>query len=88
MLYCYNLLCYTSRFSVAELTDVSAYSGSSMHDNDPELLEREKQRNLKNEQHSTSTPHKHAPGWNEYLASTSEAYTKVCFNAYFDMINL
>jgi hypothetical protein len=48
-----------------------------IHDNDPEILEREKQRNLRNEQHETSTPHKHAPGWNEHLASTSEAYTKV-----------
>lgn len=48
-----------------------------MHDNDPELLEQEKQRNLQQKQHLTSTPHEHAPGWNEYLASTSEAYTKV-----------
>ncbi|KAG8833914.1 hypothetical protein FRC17_009873 [Serendipita sp. 399] len=52
------------------------YSSGSIHDNDPEILEAEKQKNLKNEQHLTSTPHKHAPGWNEYLASTSEAYTK------------
>lgn len=52
-------------------------SSGSMHDNDPELLEREKNKNLKGEQYESSSPHKHAPGWNEYLASTSEAYTKV-----------
>lgn len=51
-------------------------SGSSIHDNDPELLEAEKQKNLKGLQNDTSAPHKHAPGWNEYLATTSEAYTK------------
>lgn len=50
---------------------------ASMHDNDPEVLEREKHRNLRGEQHQTSTPLKHAPGWNESLATTSEAYTKV-----------
>ncbi|KAJ7087615.1 hypothetical protein B0H15DRAFT_754550, partial [Mycena belliarum] len=49
---------------------------STQHDNDPETLEREKQRNLSNEQHKTSTPHKHAPGWNEHLASESEATVK------------
>ncbi|PVG04308.1 hypothetical protein CPB86DRAFT_693767 [Serendipita vermifera] len=55
---------------------LSHYVSSSIHDNDPEILESEKQRNLKGEQYKTSSPHKHAPGWNEYLASTSEAYTK------------
>nr|GAT60697.1 predicted protein [Mycena chlorophos] len=50
---------------------------STMHDNDPELLEVEKTRNLANQQHRTSTPHKsHAPGWNEHLASASEASVK------------
>ena len=44
-----------------------------------QLLEEEKRRNLRGEQHKTSTPHpKHAPGWNESLASASEAYVKVC----------
>lgn len=43
-----------------------------------QVLEEEKQRNLKKIQHETSTPHKHAPGWNEYLASASEAAVKVC----------
>ncbi|KAL9714028.1 hypothetical protein Ac2012v2_002335 [Leucoagaricus gongylophorus] len=50
---------------------------STMHDNDPEVLEREKHRNLTQSQHKTSTPHKKdAPGWNEYLASASEANVK------------
>ncbi|KAF8150012.1 hypothetical protein B0H34DRAFT_732107 [Crassisporium funariophilum] len=47
-----------------------------MHDNDPETLEREKNRNLSGSQHKTSTPHEHAPGWNEALASASEASVK------------
>jgi hypothetical protein len=47
-----------------------------MHDNDPEILELEKNRNLKGKQHKTSTPHAHAPGWNEHLASASEAFIK------------
>ncbi|KAJ7756514.1 hypothetical protein DFH07DRAFT_820830 [Mycena maculata] len=49
---------------------------STMHDNDPEMLEIEKLRNLSGTQHRTSTPHKHAPGWNEHLASVSEASVK------------
>ncbi|KAJ7706846.1 hypothetical protein B0H17DRAFT_1001264 [Mycena rosella] len=49
---------------------------STRHDNDPEVLEREKQRNLSKSQHKTSTPHEHAPGWNEHLASDSEASVK------------
>ncbi|OJA17105.1 hypothetical protein AZE42_02610 [Rhizopogon vesiculosus] len=51
-------------------------STSTMHDNDPEILEREKRRNLAGNQHKTSTPHDDAPGWNEDLASTSEAHVK------------
>ncbi|EJD49098.1 hypothetical protein AURDEDRAFT_162037 [Auricularia subglabra TFB-10046 SS5] len=48
-----------------------------MHDNDPEVLEREKRKNLSGTQHETSTPHKtYAPGWNEHLASESEAHIK------------
>ncbi|KAJ7475906.1 hypothetical protein FB451DRAFT_1245205 [Mycena latifolia] len=44
---------------------------STMHDNDPEVS-----RNLAGTQYKTSTPHKHAPGWNEHLASASEASVK------------
>ncbi|KAF8656254.1 hypothetical protein AX16_002690 [Volvariella volvacea WC 439] len=51
-------------------------STSTMHDNDPELLETEKQRNLSGKQHKTSAPLSDAPGWNEYLASASEAGVK------------
>lgn len=44
----------------------------------PQVLEQEKKRNLSKEQHKTSTPHPdHAPGWNENLASASEAAIKV-----------
>ncbi|KAJ7903432.1 hypothetical protein B0H14DRAFT_940248 [Mycena olivaceomarginata] len=50
---------------------------STMHDNDPVILETEKGRNLAGTQYKTSTPHrKHAPGWNEHLASASEASVK------------
>ncbi|KAF8144053.1 hypothetical protein K438DRAFT_1632445 [Mycena galopus ATCC 62051] len=52
------------------------FTTSARHDNDPETLEREKQRNLSGSQHKTSAPHVHAPGWNEYLASDSEASVK------------
>lgn len=45
--------------------------------NDKQLLELEKNRNLRHVQHKTSTPHAHAPGWNEHLASVSEASVKV-----------
>jgi len=47
-----------------------------MHDNDPDVLETEKRRNLSKQQHKTSTPHEYAPGWNEHLASASEASVK------------
>ena len=40
------------------------------------MLEEEKQKNLSNKQHKTSSPHEHAPGWNEHLASASEAHVK------------
>ncbi|KAG2752147.1 hypothetical protein P692DRAFT_20830369 [Suillus brevipes Sb2] len=49
---------------------------STMHDNDPEMLERGKRRNLSGTQHETSTPIDDAPGWNEDLASASEAHVK------------
>ena len=39
-------------------------------------MESEKQKNLTGQQHKTSAPHAHAPGWNEYLASASEAAIK------------
>jgi len=49
---------------------------STMHGNDPQVLELEKARNLAKKQYITSAPHKHAPGWNESLASESEAHVK------------
>jgi len=51
--------------------------GSHVSNNDPEVLEREKQRNLKHDHDHVNAPHKkHAPGWNEQLASDSEATIK------------
>ncbi|KAF5359116.1 hypothetical protein D9756_003485 [Leucocoprinus leucothites] len=62
--------------SVIRYNSTRGYS-STMHENDPEVLEREKHRNLSQSQHKTSTPHgSDAPGWNEYLASASEANVK------------
>lgn len=55
--------------------DSSTRSSSTMHDNDPETLEREKHRNLTGSQYDRSSA-KHAPGWNETLASASEATVK------------
>ncbi|KAI0041174.1 hypothetical protein FA95DRAFT_1501821 [Auriscalpium vulgare] len=49
---------------------------STMHDNDPEVLDREKRRSLARHGYQTSSPIDHAPGWNEHLASSSEAYVK------------
>ncbi|KAF8501665.1 hypothetical protein F5888DRAFT_1608816, partial [Russula emetica] len=49
---------------------------STMHENDPEVLEREKRRNLTRQPYQTSSPLDHSPGWNEHLASTSEAHVK------------
>ncbi|KAI9512097.1 hypothetical protein F5148DRAFT_1146401 [Russula earlei] len=55
----------------------SLRTSSTMHDNDPEVLEREKRRNLSRHPYDqTSSPFDHSPGWNELLASTSEANVK------------
>ncbi|TFK50143.1 hypothetical protein OE88DRAFT_1661721 [Heliocybe sulcata] len=81
----YSIARRTALRSVAGLSQgqasmKSAYSTtraySTMHDNDPELLEKEKHRNLQGKQHETSTPLHDAPGWNEHLASASEATVK------------
>lgn len=49
-----------------------------------QVLESEKRKNLTSTQSKTSTPHpKHAPGWNESLASASEAHVKVGFSTSF-----
>ena len=45
------------------------------------ILELEKRRNLSNTQHHTSTPISNAPGWNEVLATESEAFVKVSMYA-------
>ncbi|KAH7912814.1 hypothetical protein BJ138DRAFT_732785 [Hygrophoropsis aurantiaca] len=62
----------TVRYTTARL-----YS-STMHDNDAEVLDREKRRNLSRStsKDKTSSPHDDSPGWNETLASESEAHIK------------
>jgi len=70
-----------ARVAISQLppptTALTHYSTTStMHDNNPEILELEKKRNLSKTQHLTSTPHAHAPGWNEPLATESEASVK------------
>ena len=59
---------------VSRTAMVSMRYSSTMHDNDPDVLESEKRKNLSGKQHSH---HKSAPGWNENLASASEAAVKV-----------
>ncbi|KAL7422284.1 hypothetical protein Q5752_002930 [Cryptotrichosporon argae] len=60
----------------ARLMAVRWTSGSQRHGNDPDVIAKEKARNLSGTQDS-SAPHKeHAPGWNEHLASDSEANVK------------
>ncbi|OJT14997.1 hypothetical protein TRAPUB_8440 [Trametes pubescens] len=66
-----------ARPSTSALGATPRFYSSTMHDNDPAVLEQEKKRNLSKQQHKTSTPHPdHAPGWNENLASASEAAIK------------
>ncbi|KAI9000656.1 hypothetical protein BD414DRAFT_472351 [Trametes punicea] len=65
-----------ARPSTSALGATPRFYSSTMHDNDPDVLEQEKRRNLLKEQHKTSTPIDEAPGWNENLASASEAAVK------------
>jgi hypothetical protein len=50
---------------------------SQAHAHATQTLEREKQKNLKGEQDDKSAPMDKAPGWNQHLASRSEAEVKV-----------
>ncbi|KIM84102.1 hypothetical protein PILCRDRAFT_818404 [Piloderma croceum F 1598] len=62
-----------ARAGTARLQSTRLYS--TMHDNDPEVLEREKRRTLSGEHRKT--PHMDGvPGWNEHLASSAEASVK------------
>ncbi|KAJ7170794.1 hypothetical protein C8R43DRAFT_981085 [Mycena crocata] len=72
-----NKLAGTARALPSTTSRYGVRFSPTMHDNDPEILDAEKARNLAGTQHRTSTPHKqHAPGWNEHLASASEASVK------------
>ncbi|EJU04965.1 hypothetical protein DACRYDRAFT_20538 [Dacryopinax primogenitus] len=51
--------------------------GGNVHGNDPHVIEKELNRNkTKHGEMHESAPHNHAPGWNELLASESEADIK------------
>jgi hypothetical protein len=49
---------------------------------DAQVLEREKRRNLARHPYQTSSPLDHSPGWNETLATASEAHVKVLIRPY------
>ncbi|KAF8727709.1 hypothetical protein AX14_007104 [Amanita brunnescens Koide BX004] len=68
----------TTRRSSGSIISYHRYHStrSTMSGDDPEILELEKRRNLSNTQHHTSTPISNAPGWNEVLATESEAFVK------------
>ncbi|KAK0485251.1 hypothetical protein IW261DRAFT_892594 [Armillaria novae-zelandiae] len=74
------MLSHSCKHALRHLPRTSAVStrlgARSMHDNDPDIIEREKHRNLSKTQHRTSTPLDNAPGWNESLATASEAFVK------------
>ncbi|KAF9056783.1 hypothetical protein BDP27DRAFT_638230 [Rhodocollybia butyracea] len=53
---------YTTTMSALAL--LPSLFSSVIHHNDPEVLEREKHKNLNKTQHTT-TPHNHAPGWHQ-----------------------
>ncbi|KAF9223680.1 hypothetical protein BS17DRAFT_817325 [Gyrodon lividus] len=57
----------------AYLFAINIGRNSTIHDNGPELLEREKRRNLSG---GKPEPIENAPGWNEDLATASEAFVK------------
>ncbi|PIL35299.1 hypothetical protein GSI_02024 [Ganoderma sinense ZZ0214-1] len=68
------------RTSVPASRSTLRFYTRTVSNNDPELLERERQRNLSKEQPETSTPVSGAPGWNEALATSSEAAVKADHN--------
>ncbi|KAK0500432.1 hypothetical protein EDD18DRAFT_1349311 [Armillaria luteobubalina] len=74
------MLSHSCKHALRQLPRTSVVStrlgARSMHDNDPDIIEREKHRNLSKTQHRTSTPLDNAPGWNESLATASEAFVK------------
>ncbi|WVO12764.1 hypothetical protein L204_100372 [Cryptococcus depauperatus] len=55
---------------------IAPRSMATRHGNDPDVLAKEKARNLSGTQDSSSPHKEHAPGWNEHLASDAEANIK------------
>ncbi|KAG7441435.1 uncharacterized protein BT62DRAFT_1080166 [Guyanagaster necrorhizus] len=51
-------------------------NSSSVHSNDPVIIEREKQKSLAKSRYQTSAPIDNAEGWNEFLATHSELAVK------------
>ncbi|SJL09470.1 uncharacterized protein ARMOST_12848 [Armillaria ostoyae] len=51
-------------------------NSSSVHGNDPVVIEREKRKSLSKSRYQTSAPVDGAEGWNEFLATDSEVSVK------------
>ncbi|KAK0450298.1 uncharacterized protein EV420DRAFT_1646538 [Desarmillaria tabescens] len=61
---------------------------SSVHGNDPVLIEREKKKSLSKSRIQTSAPVDSAEGWNEFLATDSEVFVKADRNTGVSMADL
>ncbi|KAK0495474.1 hypothetical protein EDD18DRAFT_242612 [Armillaria luteobubalina] len=64
-----------SKISTRALLGVTRNS-SSVHGNDPVVIEREKRKSLSKSRYQTSAPINGAEGWNEFLATDSEVSVK------------
>ncbi|KAK0217110.1 hypothetical protein IW262DRAFT_171272 [Armillaria fumosa] len=64
-----------SKIPTRALLGVSRNS-SSVHGNDPAVIEREKRKSLSKGRYQTSAPINGAEGWNEFLATDSEVSVK------------
>ncbi|KAG8983274.1 hypothetical protein FRB90_006156 [Tulasnella sp. 427] len=71
-----TLRLFTARHIQATTARTFVTSASHVSGNDPETMEREKERSLKKHPNQHAPHDKHAPGWNEKLASVSEASVK------------
>ncbi|BFZ62590.1 hypothetical protein YB2330_003691 [Saitoella coloradoensis] len=62
---------------MSQASKTDGVTGSHMSENDPAKLEEQKQKHLKGQDYDDNGKLvDHAPGWNETLASASEAYIK------------
>ncbi|KAG8900133.1 hypothetical protein FRC01_010257 [Tulasnella sp. 417] len=67
---------FATRRIQASATRTFVTSASHVSDDDPEVIEREKQRSLSKHPNQHAPHQHHAPYWNEALASVSEAAVK------------